>query len=100
MRSQHRILYNLIMAISITSTELARKLGDFLARVRYRRESFVVERGGVAIARVIPPADMAEVGLAEALAAWTGAAPVDPGFAGDLERVAAGDRPPKNPWVS
>ena len=90
----------MIMLISITSTELARKLGDFLARVRYRRESFIVERGGVAIAMVVPPTNVVTASLSEAVAAWTGAAPLDPDFAADLERVAAADRPPKNPWVS
>ena len=87
------------MPVSITSTELARRLGDVLARVRYRRESFVVERNGVAIARIVPPAAVATVSLSEALAAWTGDAPADPGSTADLERVAAVDRPPKNPWA-
>lgn len=59
-----------------------------------------MERNGVEIARLLPPAGMAPVALAEALSAWTGAAPADPGFAADLERVSAADRPPKNPWAS
>ncbi len=87
------------METSVTATELARKLGDFLARVRYRRESFVVERNGVAIARVVPAGEVATPTLSEALAAWSGAAPNDPGFAADLELVGVADKPPRNPWA-
>ena len=87
------------MATSVTATELARKLGDFLARVRYRRESFVVERNGVAIARMVPTGEIVPPTLSEALYAWSGAAPADPGFAADLERVSAADKPPRNPWA-
>jgi len=88
------------MPTSVTSTDLARKLGDYLARVRYRHESFVVERNGVAIARVTPAGEATPATLAEALAAWTGASPADPGFAADLERVGAADTLPKDPWAS
>ena len=38
----------------ISSTQLARKLGDILGRVRYRGESFVVERNGDPFARLVP----------------------------------------------
>jgi hypothetical protein len=33
----------------ISATELARKLGDVLGRVRYRGESFIVERNGAPV---------------------------------------------------
>ena len=42
------------MEYNISATELARALGDVLARVRYRQESFVVERNGKPIARLSP----------------------------------------------
>ena len=88
------------MSNSVTATELARKLGDLLARVRYRHESFVVERNGKAVAKLVPADHLVPPALTSALAAWTGAALVDAGFADDLERVVAADTPPKNPWVS
>jgi prevent-host-death family protein len=88
------------MATSISATELARKLGDFLGRVRYRGESFVVERNGVAVARVVPAAEASPPALSQALAAWSGSGFPDASFADDLERVNAADKPSKNPWAS
>ena len=38
----------------ISATALARRLGDVLGRIRYRGESFVIERNGVAVARLVP----------------------------------------------
>ena len=93
-------MYNLIMATSITATELARKLGDFLGRVRYRGESFVVERNGIAVARLEPASVASPPGLAQALAVWGGSGLPDSSFAADLERVNTADKPPKNPWAS
>jgi antitoxin (DNA-binding transcriptional repressor) of toxin-antitoxin stability system len=92
-------LYNLIM-VTISATELARRLGDFLGRVRYRGESFVVERNGVAVAKVVPATEAVPPSLAKALAVWGGSGLQDAGFAADLERVNATDKPPKNPWAS
>ena len=85
---------------TISATELARKLGDFLGRVRYRGESFVVERNGVAVARVVPATEATPPALAQALAVWSGSGLDDAGFASDLERVNAADKAPQNPWVS
>lgn len=39
----------------ITATEFARNLSDFLNRVRYRDESFVIERNREPVAFVTPP---------------------------------------------
>ena len=87
------------MEHTIAATELARSLGDILARVKYRHDSFVVERNGKPIARVVPidPAG-AQATLGEALAAWSETS--DRSFADDLARVGAADRPPGNPWAS
>ena len=38
----------------ISATEAARSLSDLLNRVRYRGESFLVERGGEPVCRIIP----------------------------------------------
>ena len=83
----------------IAATELARRLGDILARVKYRHDSFVVERNGTPIARVVPIESAGpETTLGEALAAWS--ATTDPSFADDLARVGAIDRAPGDPWAS
>ena len=87
------------MEHTISATELARTLGDVLGRVRYRHESFIVERNGAPVARVVPVLSDGAVTLAEALAAWSDASPADRSFADDLERVGAADRVPANPWA-
>jgi prevent-host-death family protein len=42
------------MSNTITATELARKLADYLNRVSYRGETFVVHRGGRPVAELRP----------------------------------------------
>jgi len=88
------------METLISATELARRLGDYLARVRYRRESFLVERNGKPVARVVPAVEPETIGLGRALSAWCGARAADRAFADDLEKVGAADTPPLNPWAS
>ena len=84
----------------ISATELARKLGDVLGRVRYRGDSFVVERNGDAVARVVPLPGSSATSLREALTVWRSAGEAEAGFADDLERVGAADRIPEDPWAS
>ena len=87
------------MEHTIGATELARSLGDILARVKYRHESFVVERNGTPIARVVPIETAGrETKLGDALTAWCETR--DPTFGEDLARVGASDRLPGNPWAS
>ncbi len=88
------------MEHAISATQLARSLGDVLAKVRYRHNSFVIERNGTAVARVVPIEPGTEATLAEALAAWCQGAAEDRTFADDLARIGAADRPPANPWGS
>lgn len=58
------------MATRISSTELARRLGDVLGRVRYRDDASIIERNGRPIARLEPL--IGGVCCArEALAVWT-----------------------------
>ena len=87
------------MKNTISATDLVRSLGDVLARIRYRRESFIVERNGRAVARIVP-VDMESGTVGEALAAWVADAAEDPSFGNDLARVNAADRPAANPWDS
>jgi prevent-host-death family protein len=84
----------------IAATELARKLGDVLGRVRYRGDSFVVERNGTPVALLVPLPGKPGASLHEALAAWCGAGDPDADFADDLERISAADLPPGSAWAS
>jgi prevent-host-death family protein len=84
----------------ISATDLARRLGDILARVRYRSERFVVERNGDPVARLVPLPEHSMTTLREAVSAWRAAARPDPTFAADLERVGAADRLPADRWGS
>jgi hypothetical protein len=84
----------------ITATELARSLGDVLARVRFRHDIFLVERNGDVVARIEPAPGASVTTLAELVKAWRDAGPPDPSFADDLELVGAMDEPPDDPWAS
>ena len=89
------------MEYTIRATELARSLGDVLSRVRYRRDSFVIERNGTRVARVVPIAhSAADATVGEALTVWMEDASADPAFAEDLAMISAADRPPRDPWES
>lgn len=77
----------------ISATELARGLSDVLGRVRYRGDSFVIERHGTPVARLVPPPGLAAGSVREALAAWRSAGRPDSEFAELLERVGTTDRP-------
>lgn len=96
----HKIRKYVIMEFTVTATELARSLGDLLSRVRYRRETLIVERNGTPIAKVVPVDSGAPATLADALAAWCASATQDTSMADDLERIGRSDRPPANPWAS
>lgn len=86
------------METTITSTEAARHLGDFLARVKHAEESFLLTKSDRPLARLVPvrPGDRAKgLEIMQSLARQ----PHDPDFADDLERVNSMDRVPENPWA-
>ena len=87
------------MELRIRATDLARKLGDVLGKVRFRGDSFVIERNGEPVARLVPWPASGHVTLQEGLRAWCEAGTHDPTFADDLERVNNADRPPRDPWA-
>ena len=84
----------------ISATELARGLGDVLNRIRYKGESFTVERNGSPVARLSPIREPNAVTVGDFFTAWKSAIGTDPNLADDLERIRAADRPPGNPWES
>ena len=71
-----------------------------LGRVRYRGDSFLVERNGDLVARLAPIPEASVTSLQEALSAWRSAGEPEAAFGDDLERVSAADRPPEDPWAS
>ena len=88
------------MEYRLSATELARKLGDVLGRIRYKGDTFVIEKNGSPVARIVPLAEHPTASLGEAVAAWRSVGEPDPDFADALDRVAEADRPPESPWAS
>ncbi|MEQ9321503.1 MAG: hypothetical protein RIF41_20225 [Polyangiaceae bacterium] len=81
---------------TVTATEAVRNFSDLLNRIRYRGESFAIERNGQVVARIT---GVAPATTARALVERLGTLPADDDFADDLERVQA-DQPPlgDDPW--
>ena len=84
----------------VSATTFARQVGDILGRVRYRGESFVIERNGTAVARLEPVEQPRGGTLAEAMRGWREAAAPEPEFADALEKVNSADHVPGNAWDS
>ena len=73
----------------ITATELARSLSDVLSRVRYRGESFIIQRNGETVATLRPPDTRPPITLRELFSRLGERhAPLE-GFAEDLEAIQA-----------
>jgi antitoxin (DNA-binding transcriptional repressor) of toxin-antitoxin stability system len=91
------------MATHITATEAVRNFSDILNRVRYRGESFSIERAGDTIAQLSPVSSATSVPLTGAMLLKLGPLPkTDSDFADDLETVTRNQpvEVPKNPWES
>lgn len=87
----------------ISATEAARGFGDLLARVRYRRESFLIRRGKAIVAR-LAPVETAGVSGADAAKAWAKMPRLGTREAAelekDLQRARKAIKPLKDPWAS
>ena len=82
--------------IKVATTELARHLGDYLARVRYGGETVVVLKNRTPIAELRGmPSGMST--FREFMDLWK-STPSDAAFADDLSAVNAADTPLENPW--
>ncbi len=86
------------MKVEISSTDLVRHFGDYLARVKHRREAFVITKNHKPVAELSPASERRFATLDE-LKALFEALPRDPGFADDLEKVNASDVAAENPWA-
>ncbi len=76
------------MDTHISATEFSRNLSSILGRVQYAHESFVIERHGKVVGRLLPPEQTPPTStladLLEILRTWrTG----DASFADDLEAI-------------
>ena len=86
------------MESHISATEAVRTFSDLMNRVRYRGESFVVERGGEPICR-ISPAGASVVTLRNLAALLSKAPRPDKRFLDQLERLSRKQPSvPKGPW--
>jgi prevent-host-death family protein len=84
----------------ISATDLVRRLGDVLARVRYLNDSFIIERNGDPIARLVPIPGASPATVREAFTVWGDAGVSEREFADDLERIGQADQPPEDSWDS
>jgi antitoxin (DNA-binding transcriptional repressor) of toxin-antitoxin stability system len=75
------------MKTKITATELARNLSDILNRVRYRGESFIVERSGEVIAELKPSPARRAFTVGDFVEFWKTVPKPDPEFWNDVEQA-------------
>jgi antitoxin (DNA-binding transcriptional repressor) of toxin-antitoxin stability system len=87
-------------AKKITASEAARSFSDVVARVHYRGEEFVVEKGGVAVCRISPVGQGAPKStLGDLLGFLDSMPPVDDGFKEVvLEATRKQPKLPRSPW--
>jgi antitoxin (DNA-binding transcriptional repressor) of toxin-antitoxin stability system len=86
------------MPTTITSTEAVRHLGDYLARIKYRHEAFILTKNDQPVATLGPVNSTRSATWGEITDALS-RLPVDSTFADDLERVNRLDAVPTNPWA-
>lgn len=70
----------------LSATEAARGFSELLNRVRYRGESFIIERGGVAIGE-LRPAGPVRFSASDLLALLKSLPPVDEDFLDEVEEA-------------
>jgi antitoxin (DNA-binding transcriptional repressor) of toxin-antitoxin stability system len=86
------------MESHISATRAARTFSDLLSRVRYRGETFVIERGGEPVGRLVP-ASPAPCTLAQLARLLRGLPRPDPGYWDTLEGITTRQPAlPKSPW--
>ena len=88
-----------IMVRKVTATELARNVGEILGRIRYQGDSYVIERNGEVVARIIPEEEPEPATVRDLVELWEGFDP-DPELADLLEGVDDFEYPPDDVWAS
>ena len=84
--------------VGVSSTELVRHFGEYLARVRFAGERVVISKGDAEVAE-LRPLPSKGLTLFEFLDLWATESR-DPDFGRDLEAVDQADVPMENPWES
>jgi antitoxin (DNA-binding transcriptional repressor) of toxin-antitoxin stability system len=87
-------------ATRVPATEAAKNFGRLVDRVREERATFVIERGGTAVAQ-IAPVTRAAFTMADFKALLSDAAPVDEPYLRAVERAIERHNRPRarrNPW--
>lgn len=85
------------MSVTISSTEAARRFGDYIARIKHTGETFILTKNDKPVAVMGPLPAPRTTSLSKVFESLR-EIPADPGFSDDLERVNAVDRPLENPW--
>ena len=75
------------MEAHLSATDLARSLSDVLNRVRYRGETFIIERNGEPVAALTPPVPTPGCTLADLVSRLGDLDLPGEGFADDLEAI-------------
>jgi len=92
------------MSIKATVTEVLRNFSDYINRVAYRGERFVLVRGGRPVAELTPLPSGTRLGdLPDLLESLPRLSPDEAeAFAGDLERARDEllEHEPRDPWAS
>lgn len=84
----------------ISSTHLARSLGEILGRLRYGGESFIIEKSGKPVALLSAYPSHVRHTWPQFVEAWFQAGARDEDLALLLEEVDRSDRPAIDPWAS
>ncbi|NQX02862.1 hypothetical protein HQ447_19560 [bacterium] len=85
-------------ATRINSTDAARHLDDYLARVKLDGERFLLTKNDQPIAELSPASGSRRATWAE-MVDTLAQLPHDPAFADDLEKINEADLPAVNPWA-
>jgi antitoxin (DNA-binding transcriptional repressor) of toxin-antitoxin stability system len=83
---------------TISATRAARMFSDLLNRVRYRSETFIIERGGMPVGR-LTPAGASRCTVAELATHLRDGPKPDPGYWKELAAITRRQpKLPKSPW--
>ena len=85
------------MKTPISTTDAARNLGEYLARVRHTGARFILMKNRTPVAELGPVPGSSAGTFADLWDAMRDAR-ADDGFADDLVRVNSSDAPMENPW--
>lgn len=86
------------MPTIISTSDAARHLSDYLARVKDKGEHFLLTKNDQPIAELSPASESRRATWGELVSA-VARLPHDPMFADDLEKVNEADQPAPNPWA-